>query len=138
MSDLIRTVARWAAGQSDVRAVALVGSYARGTTSVDSDVDVVLVVDDVGRRLGSRSWVAEFGEVCDIEEEDWGLVQSLRVHYRDGREVEFGLAPVEWATPPLDEGTSAVIRAGLSVVFDPDGMLTRAERASGGHRRSTV
>lgn len=129
-TDLTDAVPPWAAQQGDVRAVGLIGSHARGTATEDSDVDLILVVEDVRMRLHARSWLAGFGEVSDVEHEDWGLVQSLRVNYRDGLEVEFGLAPVEWTMPPLDEGTTAVIRAGLNALFDPDGLLLRAKRAA--------
>lgn len=50
--------------------------------------------------------------------------------YHDGPEVEFGLAAVDWATPPLDDGTRAVIRGGHSVLFDPHGLLIEAQRAA--------
>ncbi len=129
-ADVIHTVATWAAGQADVRAVALVGSHARGSATVDSDIDLVLVVDEVDRRLGARSWLADFGQVRDVEHEDWGLVQSLRVYYGDGPEVEFGLAPVDWATPPLDDGTRTVIQAGSIVLFDPHGLLFEMKQAA--------
>lgn len=123
ISRLLTSVAEWAASQSDVRAVALVGSHARGTAGSDSDVDLVVVVDDLVRRLHDQTWVAHFGDAASVTHEDWGLVQSLRVTYADGREVEFGLTTAGWAEPPLEAGTVRVIRDGLRVVFDPDGLL---------------
>lgn len=127
---LLEDVRQWAGGQRDVRAVGLVGSHARGTATDKSDVDLVIVVDDVVRRLHARSWVADFGDIAHVQHEDWGLVQSLRVYYRDGPEVEFGLAPVAWPTPPLDDGTAAVIRDGLCPLFDPDGLLAAASQTT--------
>lgn len=90
---------------------------------MDSDIDLIVVVDDVGARLTSSEWLDDFGEVVDVEHEDWDLVQSLRVHYRDGPEVEFGLAPMDWARPPVDAGTAAVVRDGLRALFDPERLL---------------
>lgn len=123
MNEFAAPVGGWAGAQADVRAVGLVGSYARGTADPDSDIDLVVVVDDVGARLASREWLEDFGEVAHVEHEDWGLVQSLRVHYRHGPEVEFGLAPVEWSRPPVDAGTASVVRDGLRALFDPDRLL---------------
>lgn len=127
---LLTSVAEWAADQSDVRAVALVGSHARGTARADSDVDLVLVVNDPGARLDNRTWVAHFGDATSVTHEDWGLVQSLRVTYADGSDVEFGLTRVVWAEPPLDAGTVRVIRDGLRVVSDPAGLLRAAIEAA--------
>lgn len=127
---LVEAVRRWAAGQSDLRGVALVGSHARGTATPESDIDLVLVVDDVRSRLRSPDWVSDFAEVGAVTREDWGLIRSLRVRYRDGPEVEFGLTSLAWVTPPLDPGTTSVIRDGFQILFDADGLLATAERAA--------
>lgn len=129
VEDLTAVLGRWAEGEPDVRAVALVGSHARGHARSDSDVDLVVLVDDVARRLGSREWLTAFGRVTSVEHEDWGLVQSLRVQYGDRLEVEFGLASTDWATPPIDARTAAVIRDGLMAVWDPDAWFARAVHA---------
>ena len=133
-ADVVDRVATWAAEQADVRAVALVGSHARADATPDSDIDLVLVVEDVDVWLSDQSWLTEFGEVLRVRHEDWGLVQSLRVTYRNGSEVEFGLTTVAWVTAPLDEGTATVIRDGLSAVSDPEGLLGQARQAAKPHR----
>ena len=48
---LIAQVVAWAGRQSDIRAVALVGSYARGSAHADSDIDLVLLCVDPARYL---------------------------------------------------------------------------------------
>jgi hypothetical protein len=48
--------------------------------------------------------------------EDYGKVTSLRLWYRNGPEVEFGLTTPDWAAPPLDEGTRRVITDGMVVL----------------------
>ena len=58
--------------------------------------------------------------------EDWGLVTSLRVYYEDGLEVEYGLTSSEWAEEPIDEGTYRVIRDGMGIYSDREGLLGRA------------
>lgn len=113
-----------------MRGLAVVGSHARGTATPESDIDLVLVIDDVRSRLRSPGWVSEFAEVDAVTREDWGLIQSLRVRYRDGPEVEFGLTTLAWVTPPLDTGTTKVIRDGFQILFDPDGLLATAERSA--------
>lgn len=113
----------WAQSQRDVTAVGLAGSHARGTAEPDSDVDLILVVDDVEARLKDRDWLASFGSPVDAAREDWGLVQALRVRYADGLEVEFGFTTAVWIALPLDDGTAEVLRRGFRILHDPSGTL---------------
>jgi hypothetical protein len=55
--------------------------------------------------------------------EDWGLVTSLRVYYEGGPEVEYGLTSSEWASEPVDEGTSQVFSDGMQILLDKAGLL---------------
>ena len=68
----------------------------------------------------------EFGVSQSVSIEDWGIVQSVRVFYADGPEVEYGITSSEWVTFPLDEGTITVLRDGVVVLLDRDGSLTHA------------
>lgn len=130
IADLARSLVTWAEAQEDVHAVALVGSHARGTPTAESDVDLIVLVDDVTVRLHARDWLTTFDDPISVEHEDWGLVQSLRVVYADGLEIEFGLTSPTWATPPLDPATAAVIRDGLEPVWDPDRTFAAAVQAA--------
>lgn len=114
----------WAEKRPDVIAAAIVGSYARGTARTDSDVDVILVVDEPATYLENNEWLENFGHVREIEHEDWGLLQSRRTRYADGTEVEFGITDRRWvSTEPIDPGTAKVVAGGLRILYDPHGML---------------
>lgn len=114
----------WAERRPDVLAAAIVGSYARGTARADSDVDVVLVVEDAADYLENTDWLEQFGHVRTIANEDWGLLQARRTRYTDGSEVEFGITDRRWvSTEPIDPGTAEVVAGGLRIVHDPHGML---------------
>lgn len=126
----IDQAARWAAGQPLVAALALVGSWARGTARPDSDVDLILLTIDPQAYLNDRRWLAVFGVVEQVTEEDWGRVRSLRVVYRHGLEVEFGLTTPDWAeTQPVDPGTARVVRDGMRSLYDPAGILQALQAA---------
>jgi predicted nucleotidyltransferase len=124
--ELVQAVTSWAENHLDIVSLALVGSHARGNARLDSDVDLVLQCAKPARYLGDLTWISEFGVAQEVSVEDYGLVQSVRVFYADGPEVEYGITSSEWVTLPLDEGTIAVLRDGVVVLLDRDGALTRA------------
>jgi predicted nucleotidyltransferase len=114
----------WAAGRKDVRAVALVGSYARGGAGADSDIDLMLLVDDPPALAADQGWAAGFAPIDRVQTEDWGEVTSVRVWYLNGLEVEFAIADPDWARLPLDEGSAQVLLHGFASLYDPQGLLS--------------
>lgn len=122
---LIEIVQKWAERRDDIRALALVGSHARGDARSDSDIDLVLLCSDPARYVRQMDWVSTFEEVVRSSLEDWGKVQSVRALYRSGTEVEFGITGLDWAAIPPDRGTSDVLRNGSSILLDRDALLSR-------------
>ncbi|MGE5221950.1 MAG: aminoglycoside 6-adenylyltransferase [Omnitrophica WOR_2 bacterium] len=116
-------VCQWAAGRLDLKAVTLVGSYARDAAKATSDIDIVLLVDNPSRYLEDTGWTHLFGKVFQKQVEDYGKVTSVRIWYEDGREVEYGLTTPDWASLPLDEGTKNVIDDGMLVLYDPGSLF---------------
>ena len=114
---------RWAEAEPRVRAIALVGSHARGTARADSDIDLVILATDPDAFLSDTAWARRFGHPDRMGREDWGGVISVRVFY-DFAEVEFGFARLSWAqTSPIDPGTRDVVMGGLQTLYDPDSVL---------------
>jgi predicted nucleotidyltransferase len=120
---LLEQITAWAARTPDVRALALVGSYARGAAGPDSDVDLLLLALRPAELVDAQGWLAHFGAIDTVEIEPFGRVASLRVRYRGGPEVEFGLTSPDWAREP-DAGSLRVARDGLRVLWDPEGCFT--------------
>jgi predicted nucleotidyltransferase len=117
---IIDTVAAWAAQQGDVRGVVVVGSWARGTARMDSDVDVVVLSD---AHADPGPWTRLLGGQV-IRQQSWGPLREIRVRRGSGLEVEVGVAPVSWAqVDPVDPGTRRVFTEGHRIVYDPDGTL---------------
>jgi hypothetical protein len=119
VSAFLEAFSRWAGAQPDVKAVALVGSYARDAATPSSDVDLLILVSDVATYIDNQSWVSLFGEVAECREEDWGQVTSLRTFYKDGLEVEYGFSTPDWADAPMDAGSFRVVSDGIKVLYDP-------------------
>jgi predicted nucleotidyltransferase len=130
VADFLHRVTDWAVSQPTISGVALVGSYARGEARADSDIDLVLLCMEPASLLLDTSWLSLFGTVERCQTEDWGLVQSLRVHYRDSFEVEFGITSRVWAGLPIDPGTQHVIAHGIRLLLDRDGLLGRLLEAN--------
>ena len=118
---------RWASMQSDILAVALVGSHARNAAREDSDVDLVIITDDPHKYLTHTAWIATFGIVAKQQIEEYGILTSLRVWYEDGLEVEYGFTTRAWAQIPLDEGSREVIEGGMRVLFERVALLSPHE-----------
>lgn len=115
------SVRQWAKRQDEVRAVILVGSYARGSAKADSDVDLVILTQNCDLYLQNRFFQV-FGPVRKVRIEDWGRITSIRVWYKDtDLEVEFGLGAPDWVSLPLDEGTAKVLSDGYEIILDKDG-----------------
>jgi predicted nucleotidyltransferase len=129
LADFFRRVTDWAARQPTIVGVALVGSHARGEARTDSDIDLVLLCTEPRGFLTETSWIHHFGEVEVYHTEDWGLVTSLRVYYRDGVEVEFGMTTLAWAALPVDPGTKHVVSHGMRILWDREGRLGRLQEA---------
>jgi predicted nucleotidyltransferase len=125
VAPFLNDVTRWARAQADIQALALVGSYARDAATESSDVDLVIIALDPKRYLEKADWVRRFGTVAKQQVEDYGLLISLRIWYRDGLEIEYGLTDERWAAVPLDGGTRRVITDGMRVLFERGDILSR-------------
>jgi predicted nucleotidyltransferase len=65
---ILQVVLAWAIAQSKIRAVALVGSHARGTARPDSDIDLMLLTTDPHGFRTDTAWV---------EQIDWHTIDTL-------------------------------------------------------------
>jgi len=126
--DFIEDFMRWSKRRRDIRAVALVGSYARETATETSDIDLVIITEEPDEYLTNTEWLRVFGRVIAQKVEDYGRLTSLRVWYESGLEVEYGFTTCEWANTPLDEGTRQVIEDGMRVLFEKERLLSPHER----------
>lgn len=125
--DFIEDFMRWSRRRRDIRAVALVGSYARMQANPASDVDLVIIANDPQKYLTQTEWLRDFGIVITQKVEDYGKLTSLRVWYESGLEIEYGFTTREWVKSPLDKGTKRVIQDGMRVLFEKETLLSPYE-----------
>jgi hypothetical protein len=118
-SSFFEQLISWAASQSDIKGIALVGSYARGTAGPGSDLDLIVLTSDPRRYLQDRSWLLQFGPVVRTQNETWGRVDTVRSTYEPGLEVEYNFAPLEWADVPLIPVPGAWLKKALGSCLIP-------------------
>jgi len=119
----------WATTQPDIEGVALVGSYARGTATEDSDVDLMILTTDSTRYLKNHDWLSLFGEVKESRNETWGCVETVRATYRTSFEIEYNFSAPSWAGIPIDSGTRRVVTDGIKILFDPKRKFDALQKA---------
>ena len=120
-------VTQWARSRSDILAVALVGSWARGQARPDSDLDLLVLTTAPAVYRQDSNWLAELNlPIAGWGDETYGLAWSRRLELLDDGMVELTFAPLEWAeVAPVDAGTARVIGDGCQILYDPDGRLAR-------------
>ena len=132
-------VVNWAKVDPNILGVVLVGSYARGEAGPESDVDLVIITETPAALLANTEWTGAFGEALESTSEDWGKVQSVRVRYETGPEIEFGITGRDWLSEPLDSGTAGVLRDGAEILFERvDYVSARFQRFSIPHTRRDI
>ena len=114
----IEAVKQWAEENGKIESVIIVGSYARGTNTVTSDLDLVILTPCRDEMVEDQEFTELFGEIAKRQKEYYGACTSVRVWYQNGMEVEFGLVKPSWISVPLDQGTHKVLSDGYKVILD--------------------
>jgi uncharacterized protein len=127
---IVRAVTAWALAHEDIRAMALVGSWARGNPHRDSDIDLLLLSDHPDEYRRRRKWLTEIDfeglgySVLSTENASYGSVWSRHVTLVPTLKVELTFARCSWARiDPVDVGTRSVVRNAFRVIFDKDRVL---------------
>ncbi len=123
---VIDAIEGWARSRPDIVGAAVVGSWARGAATMASDLDVVLLTTRPAVYLASTGWWGFLGAGDLVATERWGVLDERRIALRSGPEIEFGITEPSWAqAAPPDPGTLRVVRDGMDIIFDRDGLLER-------------
>ena len=127
---LTEIVAGWVGLAPELRGLALVGSWARGDPGLDSDLDLVVLSEEPEQFLGDLSWLGAVGLECagyavaSHRCVRYGVVGSHHLQLVPVAEVELSFASLHWAaTDPVAAGTLTVVRGGLKIIVDKDGLF---------------
>lgn len=131
---LTDAIARWVETRSDLKSLALVGSWAHSAARPDSDIDLLVLADDSNVYRAERDWLAHVlppsFRVLSERIVDYGAVWSCHALLAPDAELEISFGPLAWAkTDPIDPGTLRVVRDGFRIILDKDGHLQRLRDA---------
>jgi predicted nucleotidyltransferase len=124
---VVAATSHWARRQTDIKGVAVVGSWARDEARMDSDIDLVILTDRKARYAQDADWIASAvgQDAVLIRSQEWGVLTERRVRLPSGLEVEFGFVFPSWAaTDPVDPGTARVVRDGCRPILDPEALFS--------------
>jgi predicted nucleotidyltransferase len=129
---LIDAVRVWLEGRNDLRALALVGSWARGNPEPGSDLDLIIVANDPEKLHVPDVWLRDIPFATAAFEIDryvtrrYGNVWSCHVHLEPNAQVELTFAAPAWANiDPPDPGTTFIVADAFRIIVDKDGALQR-------------
>jgi len=132
--ETLAQIAEWANRRDDVHALILLGSQARTEHKADqwSDIDIVLLVDDPDRYLGSPTWLEELGSplLTLVQPSALGGGLERRVLFRSGMDVDFSFVPTALApdlvTMADDPQVLRVLGRGVRVIVDKTDFVKKA------------
>ncbi len=138
ISAILKKIANWAETRSEILALALVGSYARGEAKPDSDIDLMVITSNTEFFRQNYDWIHEISwesinyKILTFNDAQYGVVWSRHIYLSSSNnefnnikvEISFGLPT--WASiNPIDSGTLDVVNRGFKIIYDPQGILTK-------------
>lgn len=118
IEDFVNVLKEFSESNRHIESVLIVGSYARGMNKESSDLDIVIITSNKAEMVTNQDFVQNFGEVLQKQTEYYGACTSIRVWYKNGQEVEFGIVEPSWIEKPLDSGTNKVLSDGYKIILD--------------------
>jgi len=130
IASILNQVVKWAETLNDIYSVALVGSQARGTARIDSDIDLIILTSNPSSYRKSKTWLEGINwqkvgsTVKNWQDLDYGLAWSRHVYLEDETAIEFGFSTPKWAAiAPLDPGTFSVVSDGCRILYDRHNLM---------------
>ncbi len=129
---LLQRICVWAESQQNIRAIVMMGSYARGRADELSDLDIEIFARDTKSYLTSGFWMSEIGPVIVYLSlhNDLGSPTRL-VIFRDGLKVDFTISPASVLASIVDgRKLPPLYDHGYRVLVDKDQLAGRLPAAS--------
>jgi aminoglycoside 6-adenylyltransferase len=129
---LIQRFVAWAQTVPDIRGAVIVGSRARVEHPADewSDLDLIVVTTNPAFYINTTGWLGQIGThwLTFVERTATGDGHERRVMFEGALDVDFVPVPAElFAATPITADLD-IVRRGVRVVLDKDGMISKALR----------
>jgi hypothetical protein len=129
VAPIVSPIVSWARRRPDILGLALAGSWARGAARNDSDVDLILLVNEP-ETFRRPDWLDEItwheGHVVHWHDADYGAAWSRHLQLSAFGEIEFTFCRLSWAdTDPVEAGTAEVVSGGCRVLLDKSGLFEK-------------
>jgi aminoglycoside 6-adenylyltransferase len=134
---LVERFARWSETQSDVRAIAIVGSRARVGQPADewADLDILVLTSNPERYLKETDWIKNIGDywLTFLEPTAAGNETECRVLFQGGLDVDFAIFPLRAfegfdkneMSPEFMEAAKDTFERGVRILVDKDKRLAQ-------------
>jgi Streptomycin adenylyltransferase len=129
---LLTEVSNWATRRSEIKAAALVGSWASHPAQMDAGIDVMFLTVSPSLFRQDHNWMNEISwSIVDTKIQNWqdqdrGMVWSRHISLEDGTKVKFSFGFPFWASIDIvDFGTAQVINSGCQILYDPENLLSQ-------------
>ena len=131
---IIEKIVAWGQQQADIRALIVIGSRARTTLSADdwSDLDILMLTEDVARYIESAAWLQTFGTpLLTFIERTFEGGYERRVLYEGFLDVDFALDTPSAGEKLLQspEVMHGIFKRGYRFLLDKDGWEPRLAAA---------
>jgi aminoglycoside 6-adenylyltransferase len=126
---LIRRFITWAEAVPDIRAAVIIGSRARIERPADewSDLDLIFMTTNPVFYLTTTDWLDQIGPywLTFLERTATGEEHERRVLFEGALDVDFVPVPAEVFSSGVLADVRDIVRRGVRVVLDKDGLLAR-------------
>ena len=115
----------------DMIGIALIGSRAHGTERTNSDIDLLIVTTDIAQYFENPAYVSHhWGSFRYARREKWFSGETIRAFYREENgQIEYNFVNPEWASLPANDEACRIIKDGMKILYDPQGILEKLQKA---------
>jgi arginine-tRNA-protein transferase len=115
--------------QKDIVGAAVIHRHAIENAEDDWDMHFIILTTDIDYYFQGNNWTRSFSRVLSFNVEERGIVKTMHLKSKNGVVHHFHFAPPEWADFPVKKETRRIVRSGMRILHDPQGILEKLQAA---------